>query len=403
MSQPDHRDATPLPATEDSFSLMMGGPLYQLWRRTRLSGDALELLHRRMVLLLALSWLPLLALTMLDGRAWGDAVQVTFVRDLEMHARLLLALPLLLAAELVVHRWTRAGMAQFIAQSMVCPHDSARFQSAIGSAMRLRNSITMEVTLLVLVYAIGIGYLWNVHLKLEADSWYGHTSNGVFSLSAAGWWAVLVSLPLFQFILVRWFYRILIWGRLLFQVSRLDLDYMPAHPDRCGGLGFLSTISQGFAPILLATSTLLSGVIADRVLYQGDSLPEFTMEIVGIVLLMLVSILGPLLFFTPGMIRAKLQGHAQFGALASRYVRAFSGKWVAPGRLPEEPLLGHADFQSLADISSSFELVERMRWAPLSLVSVLQLVGISLLPLAPLLLTMFPMAELAKRVLGVLF
>jgi hypothetical protein len=52
--------ADPLLQEPPDFSLVLGGPLYQLWRRTRLSGDALELLHRRIVALPMLAWVPLL-------------------------------------------------------------------------------------------------------------------------------------------------------------------------------------------------------------------------------------------------------------------------------------------------------------------------------------------------------
>ena len=38
---------TPSPLNPADFSLVLGGPLYQMWRRTHLSGDGLELLRRR--------------------------------------------------------------------------------------------------------------------------------------------------------------------------------------------------------------------------------------------------------------------------------------------------------------------------------------------------------------------
>ena len=54
--------AAPHSPEPPDFSLVLGGPLYQLWRRTRLAGDALQLLHRRIVVLALLAWVPLLAL-----------------------------------------------------------------------------------------------------------------------------------------------------------------------------------------------------------------------------------------------------------------------------------------------------------------------------------------------------
>ncbi len=76
------------------FSLVLGGPLFQLCRRTHLGGDALELLHRRVVASILLAWVPLLVLSLVEGHAWGGNVKLPFFRDIEMHVRLLVAVPL---------------------------------------------------------------------------------------------------------------------------------------------------------------------------------------------------------------------------------------------------------------------------------------------------------------------
>lgn len=57
----------------------------------------------------------------------------------------------------------------------------------------------------------------------------------------AGSWSVIVSLPAFQFVRCRWYVRLPIWFRFLWQASGISLNIQPSHPDRCGGLGFLST------------------------------------------------------------------------------------------------------------------------------------------------------------------
>ena len=79
------------PAHQPDFSLVLGGPLYQLWRGTRLTDDALYLLHRRLLVMVGLAWVPLLLLSIADGQAWGDAVTLPFLRDVELHVRLLIA------------------------------------------------------------------------------------------------------------------------------------------------------------------------------------------------------------------------------------------------------------------------------------------------------------------------
>jgi hypothetical protein len=53
-------EAGPPPPDSYDFSGVLGGPLYQAIRRARLSGDALELLRRRILAFLLVGWIPLL-------------------------------------------------------------------------------------------------------------------------------------------------------------------------------------------------------------------------------------------------------------------------------------------------------------------------------------------------------
>ena len=90
------------------FSLVLGGPLYQLLRRAHLTDDALMLQRRRIVVISLLAWLPLLVLAALGGRWWAESVAVPFLMDVDVHVKFLVAMPLLIAAELVVHQRMRA-------------------------------------------------------------------------------------------------------------------------------------------------------------------------------------------------------------------------------------------------------------------------------------------------------
>jgi|GEM_PF-5687309 len=81
--------------TQD-FSLVLGGPLFQLLRRSHLSDDALELVRRRMLAICTIAWLPLLVLSALEGQVLGSKVAVPFLHDFEVNVRFLIALPLLI-------------------------------------------------------------------------------------------------------------------------------------------------------------------------------------------------------------------------------------------------------------------------------------------------------------------
>jgi len=388
---------------EEDFSIVIGGPLYQTLLRAHLTGDALQLVRRRIVAIALVAWLPLLVLSILDGKAWGNTVGVPFLYDIDAHVRFLVALPLLIAAEIVVYQRMRTIVAQFVTLGLVREAVRERFDAAITSAMRLRNSVAAELMLIVLVYGVGILVVWRHYAALTTPTWYALPAEDELRLQLAGWWYLLVSLPLFQFILVRWYFRLFIWARFLWQVSRMELAYAPMHPDHNGGIGFLSRIGYAFAPLLLAQGALLAGMIANHIFFEGAKLATFKLEIAAFVAIMVGVVLAPLLVFVPPLSRAKRAGLREYGQLAKRYVDEFDAKWVRGAVPGDEPLVGSADIQSLADMGNSFEVVRSMRLVPITRDSLIQLIVVTLLPVAPLLLTMISPEELLGQFLKVLF
>jgi hypothetical protein len=382
------------------FSLVLGGPVFQLFRKSHLAGDALELLHWRLLVITLVAWLPLLVLATL-GSVGRNSSGLSFFHDVEVQVRFLVALPVLIAAELVAHLRLRPVVRRFVERRIVFPEELGRFHSAINSAVRLRNSIPVECGLLLLVYTLGL-WEWSRRIGLATATWYD-MPGGRWHLTNAGFWYVFVSIPLFQFILLRWYLRFFIWYRFLWQVSRLNLHLVPTHPDRSAGLAFLGKSAYAFGPILFAQGAMLSGLIASRVLYRGESLLSFKLQAGGFVAFFVLAILGPLLMFTPQMARAKRKGLADYGLLAQRYVDGFEQKWVLEGPAVSGELLGTGDIQSLADLGNSYAMVRDMRSVPFGLEDISRLAAATAAPLLPLLLTIFTPEELIMRVVKVVF
>jgi AcrR family transcriptional regulator len=384
------------------FSLVLGGPLFQLLRRTHLSNDALEMARQRIVVVALLAWLPLLLLSALEGHLLGGSVTVPFLMDVEVHIRFLLAIPLMVSAELVVHRRMRLLVKQFLERNLVPESAMPRFDAAIQSAFRLRNSTLAEVLLLALVYGVGVLILWRHFMALDATTWYSTPTVDGSRLSLAGMWYAYLSVPIFQFLLVRWYFRLFIWTRFLWQVSRIDLNLVPTHPDRTGGLGFLAATSFAFIPLLMAHGAIVAGNLANQIFYLGSALPQFKGEIALMVFFLLCVVLGPLLVFAPQLAAAKRTGLREYGTLAQRYVREFDAKWLRGGAPADEPFVGSGDIQSLADLGNSFEVVRTMHVAPVSKDAILRIAAAVLVPIVPLALTMMPLEELLKKLLGIL-
>ena len=386
----------------DDFSLVLGGPLYQLFRRSHLVGDAMELLQRRILTITLLAWLPLLLLSVIGGSALGGGLKVPFLHDVEMHVKFLVSLPILIAAELVVHLRIRPTVKAFLSRGVIPPEEVPRFDAAIAFVQRARNSVPLELALVALVYTLGL-WIWRSQTALEATTWYARPDGGHLNLTPAGYWFVLVSLPIFQFILLRWCLRILLWFGFLWRVSRLELHLVPTHPDRAGGLGFLGQGTYAFGPILLAQGVLLSGHIAGRIFEQGASLIDFKVQIVGFVAFFLALVLGPLAVFTPPLAQARRRGLSEYGTLASRYVQGFDEKWVRGGAAKDDEFLGTGDIQSLADLGNSFAVVQEMRLVPFGFRDATRLAAVTAAPLAPLVLTIFSLDDLVTQLLKAIF
>jgi hypothetical protein len=385
------------------FSLVLGGPLFQLLRRANISGDALELMRRRTIILSLFAWLPLLVFSALEGKALGGSVAVPFLRDVDVQVRFLVALPLLIVAELVVHQRMRFVVKQFLERNLIPASASRQFEAAIASAFRLRNSMLAEVLLIAFVYVVGVSIVWRQYLALTTATWYAAPTVAGMTLSLTGWWYGYVSLPLFQFLLLRWYFRIFIWARFLWQVSRIDLTLVPTHPDRLGGLGFLSNTVYAFVPLAAAHGAMLAAMIANRILYLGAGLLDFKVEVAVIVVFMLCLVFGPLVVFASQLAEAKRRGNREYGTLAERYVREFDAKWLRGGAPADEQLVGSGDIQSLADLGNSFEVVRTMRMMPVTREAVIQVVVATLAPVVPLALTMMSLEDLLKKLLGTVF
>jgi hypothetical protein len=363
----------------------------------------MEFLFRRILVACSVAWLPLAFLSMAEGRAWGSAVRIPFFSDIDLHARLLLALPLLLAAERVLFNRMRWTLPEFLVRDLVPEAELPKFEAAVASARRWRDSAVAGVLIVLFVYFVGVLYLWRNHFALPIATWYAIPSGAGNRLTAAGWWYALVTIPLVQFTLLRWYYRILIWTRLLWQISRLHLRLIPTHPDRCGGLGFLSTAMQGFFLFLFAQGVFVSGSIANRIFFAGARLTDFKVELAVFTILSLLLVVGPSLVLAPALTRAKRAGRREYGGLAEQYVRAFDRKWLRGERNATEQLLGHTDLQSLADLGNSYEFIRRTRQVPFTQTLVGELAVAALMPVAPLLLTMFPVEAIIEHVVKMIF
>lgn len=116
-----------------------------------------------------------------------------------------------------------------------------------------------------------------------------------------------------------------------------------------------------------------------------------------------LAVFGPLLMFTPVLLRTRLAWLRDYSLLVVRYNRSFHDKWITGSPPVDEPLLGSSDIQSLADLGASFEYIRGMKVVPFSLRATIQLAVVTSVPCVPLLLLVMPVNRILELLVGAMF
>lgn len=386
----------------NDFSIVSGGPFYNLIVRLRLVETGSHHAYRRAALFVLLTWLPLLVLSALQGVALGSTVKIPFLFDFAASTRYLIAGPLLIIAEILIDPRLRVIVKHFISSGLVKEEDLQEFESAVKEVSKLRDFAPVELVLFAVIVIYAFTGLRFESVSGGISTWHSLGSGSEQRLTFAGWWFVVVSQPLFQFLLLRWLWKLCIWARFLWRVSTLDLHLIPTHPDLAGGLGFLGSGQAQFGIIVLALSIILTAAIGEKIIFGGESLSSYKAIIIAYVVLQLVIFLGPLLVFSPLLLIVKRKGLLDYGALATGYTQSFDNKWVR-GKAPDtETLLGSSDIQSLADLANSFQVVNKMGAFPFDRSNIMFIVAAAAIPMFPLLLTVISPEQILLKILNLL-
>jgi hypothetical protein len=382
------------PHSHPEFSLVEGGPTHRLQHRLGLIGPGAPNLWRRVVLFFFLTWVPLLVISAVEGVAFGGGLKLPFLYDLAAYARCFVAIPLLVLAEGLVNRRVAESASHFVTSGLVHESMRPRYDAAIARCSAWRDSIAAELVAL-LIAAIGVATVAR-EFPFDFSTWRSTVADSVHHRTLAGWWYLVVTNGLFQFLVWRWVWRTLIWYRFLWLMSKLDLRLIPTHPDRSAGLGFVGDTQRNFWSIVVAVSATVAGVLANEIVYGGVALESYKFSIVAYAVVVVILFLAPLLMFSPMLVEAKEQGVRQYGALAISHNHMFHRKWVHGENPGGDPVLGTPEISSLADLGAAYDILAEMRAVPFDPEDAIVLLLAALVPMAPLLLTIMPFDKLLE-------
>lgn len=390
-------------AANTNDELFDGGPLLRWERSLGLLKPGRQLAARRTFLAILICWVPLAALSIVQLLFSTDGSAKAFFSDIAVHARFLIAVPALIFAEAECIPRLGRIVNHFAETGLIKESDTIRFRAAVASTRRLFNSITGDLVALVLVYLAVAGVVF--YFATDAmPVWHRGDSAGGLRFSPAGWWHALVSLPLLLIIFFGWLWRLALWTRFLFLMSRLDLDLIPGHPDRNGGLKFVSSSLRGFRLVSFALGAVVAGSIANRQVYQGTQPLAFKNLVIGLMVFLVVLFAGPLTVFFTKLRQTKTHGTFEYGALARTVGTRFEAKWLRQHESIYQTALEAQDFSATNDLYSIVDNVYAMREVPFTLKDLIGPIAFSaLLPFLPLVLLAMPMEVILRGVVKLLF
>ena len=332
------------------------------------------------------AWLPLAiaaVITALRGRPFDRTVF-----DLSVHARFLVAVPLLMFGERLLDGQCRGAVRELYRGELVDPD---RLDAIVERARQLRDARWVEPVFLAIGLVDGQLVMWHVVSLI-----HGGATTEAWSFSRV--WYGAVATPMILFVLLRWLWRWGVWSYLLLRVARCPITALATHPDRAAGLEPLIWPLTGFTTFVLGVGSMFAGAWGSQLLEHESTLRELVP--IFIVYVLVISVIGcaPLLPFTPHLYNARRTTMFEYSAFANACVKTFHRRWM--GADPGEALESQ-DVQGLAAIGNAFGVIQQTRLVLVAPRRLFRLWIAALVPMIPLAATTVTVEDVFRRLLGV--
>jgi len=390
-------ETTPKPALD--FSISTGGPFYNLLKKIGVQDSNRKLA----VACLLLTWVPLLIITAIEGTLYAGT-ELPFLKDAAMQARILIALPLLLLINVPIDFKVNTVL-KYLSETLLDQNEQQAFvNSALRRSKRLIGSAITEIIIILFVIITTAGFVQaGVFAGMEGGttSWLTSALSGNQSLSMAGYWAVCVSIPVFQFLMLRWLWRYIVWTYFIYRFSKSGLDLLPTHADRCGGIGIFILAQKSFALIFLAGSIVISGQFIALLLKHPDQFDSLRSTGIGYIVISVVFLLLPLLFFMGNLIQLKNKGLMQLSDLGVKLSRTFEQDWLSD-KSATDFVQDPVNPSMVYDYNGMYDNLQQIRVLPVNPRDVISVAVLLFVPFIPVPLIHFSVAEMLQRIAGML-
>jgi hypothetical protein len=380
-------------------SLLRGGRAQALLGRLGLLGaDGMPRTGAGIIVAVAL-WLPVAAIAAAHESALDLRFGGSFFVDIPTYARLLVAPAILIGMERVADLRLSRLLGSFERSGIVTGESVSRFRELVEIAHRRTGSRAAEAAMLAGAVAMSV-FATLRRAELGAGSWLEADAAAGGPLSPAGWWFALVSLPVAFFLVLRWLWRASVLTALLRRTVQLPLALVPTHPDRAGGLGFVTVFPTICVPVALALSLIVASAVMQQVVFAGGTFEDVRALGFAWLAMALLIFVGPLALFSPVLFRLRERYLVEYSEIVTHFNRDAERSFAEADARREQ--LDAATISALADIGGGWAAIAGMRLIPVDLRTLVPLVLVALIPMFAVAATLVPVTDLLKRVVDLL-
>lgn len=413
------------------FSLFEGDRLTRLFQRLGMGGYRWYDLAKRSLLLIFVTWVPLAVLSVISQVHWIQPPGQNFFLDFAAYGQMLIALPIFLIAERLIDWQTREASRYFVTTGVVQPGDAVRLVRINWQLKQLRHSMWPDLVCIALGYVLTASWMIPEMLN-DRDTWHAMgpiaqlppktcdslgncseepsdplawftwlqliflgplTTFEVFRespqpLTWPGLFELLVAGPLTTYWWLRWAVKIGLWTWYLYQISNLRLNLVTSHPDKTGGIGFLSDTQTKFGSVILAYGiSYVAPTVLYKLKFEGATFAVLSVwgSAAGFVVGAPLFFTLPLFMFTRQLYHSKMHALELFQERSMERAKAFEEKWLKACTSGHYELMSGSDLAGLNALNHVYDHIHKMRVVPFDLRSFSELVSSALGPMVPLL------------------
>lgn len=382
-----------------AVSLIRGDLLFRLQRKLGLIPEHGLGIARRALFWSMLAWLPTAVWAWLHGGFVPAEGSEPLLSHFGINARLLLAVPLFIIAEGMMHSTLTGTLPRLVSSGIVPLSEREALRAVLQGVAKLRDSVLPWIAIGAALISF---FVLSTPDQLPHELTWAKSQSAGDGLGFGAWWHLYVGRTIFLTLLLAWLWRLTLLFVLFKRISGLKLSLVPTHPDRSAGLGFMAKVPVMFAPVVLALSSVFAAGWAHQVVYHDVAIGSLRIEIITFVVIVSLLFVSPFISFLGLMMRTKKQALLEYGELIGQHGRLIRERWIDGKSVGNESILDNPEPGQIADMVAPYELISKMRPLPLNMGAMLPLIGAAILPMIVLAAVDLPLKTVLKAVMKVL-